>query len=83
MPCAATSPPSTHGGHLPHRPSISIHVNADGPPGGAWSPGPAGAADQRRGAHGTPTFGHKKRPARIRRMAGPGRAVLIHLPDTP
>ena len=47
MPCAATSPPSTHGGHLPHRPSISRHVNADGPPGGRGPrglPGPPTSA---------------------------------------
>ena len=66
----------------PHRPSISIHVRSIGtrpPPAPPWPLRPAerwGPCD-----HG-PTAGREKRPARTRRLAGPGRASSHSLSRT-
>ena len=66
-----------------HRPSISIHVSQKPPappPAPPWPPWPAdwcGAWDR------GPTAGREKRPARTRRMAGPGRASSHSLTGQP
>ena len=66
-----------------HRPPISIHVRWIGAP-PPPPPGASAGAGERWGPwdHG-PTAGREKRPARTRRMAGPGRADSHSLTGQP
>ena len=71
--------PTRPAGH--HAPALHIYTyKVDWPPGGAWSPGPSGAAEPWHGMAWASTQGREKRPARTRRMAGPERASLSHSP---
>ena len=71
-----------HTADTTHRPSISIHISGKPPAPPLPPPRPVAPADQCGSVHGTPTSGHKKRPARTRRLAGPERADSHSPPDT-